>query len=100
MSSNYRVIDGVMHFRDKRTDRWRKMSSKQLTNMAVELIRSTNEMKRDAVKLNEMITHTLDVLRHGRSMGYSVAPNVHRCMRCGSTSTINDEIASHPAYGC
>lgn len=25
---------------------------------------------------------------------------VHRCMRCGCTSTVEDEIASHPAFGC
>jgi hypothetical protein len=27
-------------------------------------------------------------------------PVVHRCMRCGCTSTVEDDLASHPAYGC
>lgn len=26
--------------------------------------------------------------------------NIHRCLRCGSTSTIVDELDNHPARGC
>lgn len=26
--------------------------------------------------------------------------NIHRCLRCGSTSTIVNELDNHPAKGC
>lgn len=85
---DYKVLDGVLCKVEAGV--WKPLTKKELTAHA-------QSLQEQLTVVTEVLQQMFDM--YPKQQGPS-GPVVHRCCRCGCTSTVVDELASHPAYGC